>query len=415
MWCLIWVVSRTSDKLCFQCSKPISVRNGTYCSSTCMYTHRLQKKEAQCIEFNCKFCNKVNKNYGKAYMHQFCNKTCSTRWKVANGTINASILNSKSWIDWYRIKHGEEKLTLKLSEFKELKRIQSIGERNGMFGKHHSVVTTTLMSLKRNGVSLEERLGHEKAVLTKAKMSKTNSGPHNGMFGKTSVSTYRTNRGINGFYKGRNFRSLYELSFMKYLENRGIALDEILYENIKIPYEYLGIQRTYVTDFYVPKLLTLYEVKTSSEINNLSDVNRVKFAAAYEFCSSNGIQFITITEKDFPCFGQKHFHYDQDITFNSPKFKERNLMNTMGKRLADSVLHRVIQIVQEGMLIGIDVSDLMRQIRLVDDDENQNVLVLSPEYQKQVRDMHEKLLADVKKLQADSPVRKLILDGSEPS
>ena len=90
-------------------------------------------------------------------------------------------------------------------------------------------------------------------------------------------------------------------------------------------------------------------------------------------------------------------------------------MSTVQKKLADNVWHRVVQAIQEAMLTGCDCSDILRQVRVVEDENDPTLLNLSPEYQKQVRDMHEKLLADVKKLQADSPVRKLILDGSEPS
>lgn len=90
-------------------------------------------------------------------------------------------------------------------------------------------------------------------------------------------------------------------------------------------------------------------------------------------------------------------------------------MSTVQKKLADNVWHRVVQAIQEAMLTGVDCSDILRQVRVVEDENDPSTLNLSPEYQKQVRDMHEKLLADVKKLQVDTPVRKLILDGSEPS
>lgn len=81
-------------------------------------------------------------------------------------------------------------------------------------------------------------------------------------------------------------------------------------------------------------------------------------------------------------------------------------------KLADSVLHRIIQILQEALLMGVDVSDLMRQIRLVQDAGDSGTLVMSPEYEKQVNDMHEKLLQQAEELQASERENKLIIGNN---
>lgn len=78
-------------------------------------------------------------------------------------------------------------------------------------------------------------------------------------------------------------------------------------------------------------------------------------------------------------------------------------------KLDDSVLHRIVQIVQEGFLMGIDVADLMRQIQLKADPLNSNVLLLDPEYVKQVAEMHEKSLVEVAKKQAETKITHDIL------
>ena len=62
-------------------------------------------------------------------------------------------------------------------------------------------------------------------------------------------------------------------------------------------------------------------------------------------------------------------------------------------KLADNVLHRFVQIIQEAMLTGTDCADHMRMVRLVPDDSDPNVLVLSEDYKKQVEEMHKKYLA----------------------
>ena len=69
-------------------------------------------------------------------------------------------------------------------------------------------------------------------------------------------------------------------------------------------------------------------------------------------------------------------------------------------KFSDSVWHRVVQIVQEAILTGVDCSDLLRQVRVVPDETDPHVLVLSPDYERQVREMHEKMLKQAREIQA---------------
>lgn len=78
-------------------------------------------------------------------------------------------------------------------------------------------------------------------------------------------------------------------------------------------------------------------------------------------------------------------------------------------KLADSVLHRIIQILQEGLLLGVDVSDLMRQIRLVQATDDTGTLLMAPAYEKQVNEMHEKLLKQAEEQQNAEREKKLII------
>jgi len=77
-------------------------------------------------------------------------------------------------------------------------------------------------------------------------------------------------------------------------------------------------------------------------------------------------------------------------------------------KIADSVWHRVVQVVQEGMLTGTDVSDSFRQIEVEPDEADENVLVLTAAYQKQVREMHEKMLKHIEEVQAQRAAEELI-------
>jgi hypothetical protein len=84
-------------------------------------------------------------------------------------------------------------------------------------------------------------------------------------------------------------------------------------------------------------------------------------------------------------------------------------------KLADSVWHRVVQCVQEGLLTGTDVSDSLRQVRVVPDETDDHVLVLSADYQQQVREMHEKLLNEARAIQSQQAVHKFIVPGGDGS
>lgn len=67
-------------------------------------------------------------------------------------------------------------------------------------------------------------------------------------------------------------------------------------------------------------------------------------------------------------------------------------------KLDDEVLHRFVQIFQEALLLGIDVSDIMRQVRLV---RVENALFLDPQYKNEVKDQHETLLKDAEKIKEE--------------
>ena len=74
----------------------------------------------------------------------------------------------------------------------------------------------------------------------------------------------------------------------------------------------------------------------------------------------------------------------------------------MSYKISDSVAMRFIQIFQEAVLMGIDGADLMRQVRLVVDEANPDTIVLCPQYENQVLEMHKKYLEDAERLKARS-------------
>jgi hypothetical protein len=74
----------------------------------------------------------------------------------------------------------------------------------------------------------------------------------------------------------------------------------------------------------------------------------------------------------------------------------------MSYKISDSVAMRFIQIFQEAVLMGIDGADLMRQVRLVVDEANPDTVVLCPQYENQVLEMHKKYLEDAERLKTRS-------------
>jgi len=81
-------------------------------------------------------------------------------------------------------------------------------------------------------------------------------------------------------------------------------------------------------------------------------------------------------------------------------------------RFADSVSLRLIQIFQEAILTGVDGADLLRQVRLCVDEDDDSLLVQDPEYVQQVKEGHDRLVAEARRLQGQRGF-KLILGGDD--
>lgn len=70
-------------------------------------------------------------------------------------------------------------------------------------------------------------------------------------------------------------------------------------------------------------------------------------------------------------------------------------------KFSDSVLARIVQIVQEGMMLGIDVTDLMRQIELTTDEADESVLVPTKSYLATVERMHQDYIERAQQLKEE--------------
>jgi len=80
-------------------------------------------------------------------------------------------------------------------------------------------------------------------------------------------------------------------------------------------------------------------------------------------------------------------------------------------KLSDGVISRIAQVIQEGMLMGVDVVDLMRQIEVEPehDLDGPAELKLTAEYAKRVYEYYEKMILEAESLQS----QRMTTEGSE--
>lgn len=62
----------------------------------------------------------------------------------------------------------------------------------------------------------------------------------------------------------------------------------------------------------------------------------------------------------------------------------------MSYKISDAVAMRMIQIFQEAVIFGVDGADLMRQVRLVPDPNDTDVMTLDPGYVASVEATHKR-------------------------
>jgi len=177
----------------------------------------------------------------------------------------------------------------------------------------------TKMNKNNTGKTFEERFGKEKADSIKKKFSIRSSGKNNPAFGKNYKSGGKS---VKGYYKNLFFRSLFEYSFMKYLESMNIDLhNDVDYECFSIPYKLDEIDRTYRIDFYIKSKNIVYEIKPAYQLKNMSHVLQCKIDAAIQYFKNKNIGFSILTEQDFPKISFANALLDKNIKFDERTFK----------------------------------------------------------------------------------------------
>ena len=121
--------------------------------------------------------------------------------------------------------------------------------------------------------------------------SKSLKGSRNGMYGKPTPQG--SGNGWSGWYKGIYFRSILELSYIKYLTDNQIEFKSAETKEYEVSYSFEGSDRTYKADFVIND--EIIEIKPKRLINTKQ--NYFKFLAAKE---KFGEKFKVLTEDNFP-------------------------------------------------------------------------------------------------------------------
>lgn len=136
------------------------------------------------------------------------------------------------------------------------------GEKNGMYGKKHSLKERQNKSQKMKELIL---------------------------LGKFTPNSNNRNTHWDSFYQDKKYRSSWEALY-QYFDN------EAEYETLRISYSFDNNDYIYIIDFVNHKTKTLVEVKPQELLNDKK--TQAKIDAAREWCNNNGYSFV-IADKDY--------------------------------------------------------------------------------------------------------------------
>lgn len=183
------------------------------------------------------------------------------------------------------------------------------GSGNPMYGKNVYDVW-----VKKYG----KEIADEKQQKINIIRSQNALGKNNSMYGKPSP--HGSGNGWSGWYKEQYFRSLKELSYMKYLNDNNIEFRTAETNEFSVKYFDGGQERTYFPDFYLietDKIVEIKPVRCKKFIKN-----KVKELAAKE---KYGDRYLVLCEEDFPQLNDeqiKQMYENKDIIFID-KYKQK--------------------------------------------------------------------------------------------
>lgn len=241
-------------------------------------------RRVQIYKITCKNCNQacVRKNRS-GIPPKFCGSTCAQIWSYANGRIPAASRQA-------RIKRlGEsnvlEQEKLLFYTFKCEFCNASVTKRRRKSLPRFCNSTCSSRFTAAHGRKPTFTIERRRQISQRA-IKRQISQPDNAYSWPT----------IKGWYKGIFFRSSYEYLFLKYLESNGISvMHDVKSNEPRIHYTWEGNEHVYIPDFYVEKMLTLFEIKSEYALAN-DPKAKAKCEAAQLYCDQRGIKFEIITE-----------------------------------------------------------------------------------------------------------------------
>lgn len=281
----------------------ISLRkNGTFCNSCLYFKNKQEILQSRKFIKQCKICEKEIVLARKGLMkNNICHKCSSIKngEKTRFGTKrNPNPMNTKNiykiWID----KHGTKEANKKIKKHKERLSVSIKKYKNSLTKEQLSKLSIPKnKNFKRKSVYEYQILkygikeANRKNKITAKKKSLKMKGENNPMFGKPAPKG--SGIGWSGKYKGYNFRSLFELTYLIYLIENNLKFLNGESKKFRIQYELDGNKRNYYPDFYLEESKQIIELKPSQLLNTIQ--NKLKFKAAKE---KYGNKFKIITEKD---------------------------------------------------------------------------------------------------------------------
>lgn len=252
-------------------------------------------KVIQICDVVCDECNKEFKlayyyilNGREKYKKDLC-RSCKTLKQYKNG------LRKSGWVYYNKKQIGktfEDRFgNKKAKKLKQQISNRTSGKNNPMYGRNDQCHGFKKENEKRKGKTFKEIFGEEKAEIILKKQSEKSKGKNNAMYGKPSPQG--SGNGWSGKYKGYYFRSLLELSYLKYLIDNGIKFKIAEIKEFQIKYYdiYRKNYYNYYPDFYLEDTQEIIEVKPKNLIKSQQNKNKFK-AAKKQF----GNKFKIITD-----------------------------------------------------------------------------------------------------------------------
>ena len=250
-----------------------------------------------------------------------------------NGSFKKAILKNTNCAECAKpkdFKHSNETLRIISEKCKGYKHSQealikisnaSKGKNNPMYGK--SVYDCWI---KKYGKEIADKKLKELSI----KRSKNASGENNPMYGRPSPEG--SGNGWSGWYKNIYFRSILELSYLKYLLDNNIKFE--IAEKRKFAVQYFdnisGNKKNYFADFYLIDSQELIEVKPKKILE--TSKNKEKFKAARDIYKD---KFIILTEDDILKVTKdeiKKMYESKDLIWiERYEIKYKNLLNEVTK------------------------------------------------------------------------------------